>query len=48
MLKLAAATQHHETVLLQIASLRKDQNSKSEVQVLLNVYGFHTMVKLKI
>lgn len=34
-------------ILLQCMSLGKDQNSKLEVQVLLNAYHFHSIVKLK-
>lgn len=46
-LRLAAAAQHHSSVVLHIASLRKDQNSTFEVQFLLNAYHFSTVVKLK-
>lgn len=36
-----------ESLLSCIASSRKDQNSQFEVQILLNAYHFHTVVKLK-
>ena len=36
-----------ESIVLNITSPGKDQNSKFEVQFLLNVYHFHTIVKWK-
>ena len=46
-LRLTATAQKHERVSIHIASLGKDQNSKFEVQFLLNVYHFHTIKKPK-
>lgn len=45
-LQLATTAQHGERVR-HTASLGKNQNSKLELQFLLNVYHFRTMVKLK-
>ena len=46
-LGLPPSAQLHGRIVLHIASMGKDQNSKSEVWFLLNVYCFHTILKLK-
>ena len=41
------AAQLHKSIQLHIASTGEDQNSKSEVQSLLNIYCFHIIVNAK-
>lgn len=45
---LTATAQHHESIKVHTASLEKDQNSRPEVQFLLNSYCFCTIIKSKI
>lgn len=42
---LAAVAQRHKGASYAIASLGKDQNSKSELEFLLNVYRFQSIIK---
>lgn len=44
-LQLSVAAQHHESIILHIASVGKDQNAKFKVWFLLNVYHFYSFVK---
>ena len=43
----AATSQHQERVSQHVASPGKNQNSKFEVQFLLNAYHYHTIIKSK-
>ena len=43
----AATAQHHQSMIQNIANRGQDQNSKSKVWFLLNVYHFWTIVKSK-
>lgn len=45
---LMAATQHHVTIVPNVASLGKDKNFKCELWLLLNVYCFPNTIKSKI
>ena len=44
---LTVAVQQHESIVLYVASLEKDQYSKFEKQLLLNIYHFSIIIKLK-
>lgn len=44
---LMAATQHHVTIIPNVASLGKDKNVKCELWLLLNAYCFPTTTKSK-
>ena len=45
--QLTATDRHHERASLHVSSLRKDQNSKFQVWLLLNVYHFCSIIRLK-
>ena len=42
---MAATAQHHQSVILHITNLGKDQNSEFKVRFLENAYCFHTIHK---